>query len=258
MTDSLDVPEFVPRLRAESLRHLRRLATDCATAPDLQAAVAILGAGLRAVFGTHAVVLDRLALPASAGRAGADAPDPDVQVNGTTRLDLALGSFGGRTLTIRLADGWSRPRDRAALQRVGAQLSLALQAPAARSEAARSQALVASAYGFARRLAQARFPADLRHLIVDTIAGAVSAEQGSLATYEESEGLLRIAATRGYPSVLVEHLRIVPGRGLLGQVFETRRPMLVDDVHGAAEPHAAAAVSYARRSWRCRCWPRAR
>jgi diguanylate cyclase (GGDEF)-like protein len=170
-----------------------------------------------------------MALPADAG-APAEAGGATLPPGGGARLDLPLGSFGERTVTLRIGGAWQRPRDRAALERVRSLLAQALQGPAARTDLLRSQALVASAYGFARRLAQTRFPRDLRHLIIDTIASAVSAEQGSLATYEESEGLLRIAATRGYPSVLVEHLRIVPGRGLLGQVFETRRAMLVEDV----------------------------
>lgn len=144
--------------------------------------------------------------------------------------DVPLGPVGDESPVLRLPGRYTRPRDRAALEHLRNELVSALHVVAARGDAARANALLASSYGFARRLAQARAASDLRHLIVETMATAVGAEQASLATYEESEGLLRIAATRGYPSVLVEHLRIAPGRGLLGQVYETRRALLVDDV----------------------------
>lgn len=224
MIEPSGLPDTPPRLRAGSLHRLRRLAEDCAAAPDVSAALAQLDAGLRQEFGHEAGVDRRVAagarpqLPAFAGT--------------DHHVELALGPAGGDFPVLRLPGAWVRPRERVALEKLRGAFANALQVVAARTEAARANALVASAYGFARRLAQARLSQDLRHLIVDTIATAVSAEQGSLATYEESEGLLRIAATRGYPSVLVEHLRIVPGRGLLGQVYESRRAMLVDDVTG--------------------------
>jgi diguanylate cyclase (GGDEF)-like protein len=191
--------------------------------------VSLLEGGLRNILSPGARLVDRQALlPASPA-----AVDRDSEPH---QVDLNLGTHAGREIVARLPGLWDRPRQQVVLEEARHTLSSALEAVAARSEALRAGALVASTYGFARRLAQARFPADLRHLIVETIAAAVSAEQGSLATFEESEGLLRIAATKGYPAVLVEHLRITPGRGLLGQVFESRRPLLVDDV-GQLQAH---------------------
>ncbi len=229
-----------PPLRAHTLRQLRRLAADCGAAADLPAALGLLNAGVRDLLGAQAGV-QTVSVSEAAGPAllpeGAEAPG----------IEVALGPVGDEVPVLRLPGTWDTPRQRAALQRLRAEFTAALQLVGARAEAARATALVASAYGFARRLAQARFPQDLRLLIVETIASAVSAEQGSLATYEESEGLLRIAATRGYPSVLVEHLRIAPGRGLLGQVFETRRAMLVDDVTGL--PGHTARRRYRTRSF---------
>lgn len=194
----------------------------------MSAALAHLQSGLREVFGDHVEVERR---PATSGGAFAARTSPRGEA-AARHVDVSLGAAGGDESVVRLPATWLGPRESAAVGRLRAEFAMALQLVAARSEAARANALVASAYGFARRLAQARGATDLRDLIVDTIATAVSAEQGSLATYEEPEGLLRITATRGYPSVLVEHLRIAPGRGLLGQVFESRRAMLVTDVTG--------------------------
>jgi diguanylate cyclase (GGDEF)-like protein len=219
-----------PRISAQTLRQLRRLAAMCASASDLPAALDMLERGARHVLDPAVQLIDRPVLPPHAPGDGAVVSDVPQNWPGGASVDVPLGAFGGRETILRLPGQWAGPRERAVLKAFTALFKAALDAPAARSEALRASSLVASTYGFARRLAQVRFPTDLRHLIVETIATAVSAEQGSLATYEEPEGLLRIAATRGYPSVLVEHLRIVPGRGLLGQVYESARPMLVDDV----------------------------
>lgn len=217
-----------PRLRAASLRELRRLVSECASAPDVPAALSVLHDGFRKVLGPDVALFSvspaRPGVPAELTEGDRDLAGPSVE--------LSLGPIGDQVPVLRLPGVWERPRERTALQLLRRDLTAALQLVSARAEALRANSLVASAYGFARRLAQASYSHELRHLIVDTLATAVNAEQGSLATYEESEGLLRIAATRGYPSVLVEHLRIVPGRGLLGQVFETRKAMLVDDVTG--------------------------
>jgi diguanylate cyclase (GGDEF)-like protein len=207
---------------------MRKLALECAAAADLRAALALLEAGLRQILSPQAQLVDR---PAHSAGLLPEAGAGDAPARPGVAVDVRLGTFAGRDTIARLPGAWASPRERLALAEMRTLLAVALEAPAAKSETLRAGALVASTYGFARRLAQARFPSDLRHLIVETIATAVSAEQGSLATYEESEGLLRIAATRGYPAVLVEHLRFVPGRGLLGQVFESGRPMLVDDVN---------------------------
>jgi diguanylate cyclase (GGDEF)-like protein len=214
-----------------TFRQLRQVAAVCAGASDLPAALRALERGVRDAIDPAAQLLTRPEPPPQA-------PGDGLVVAEVTQArppagemeDVPLGTFSDRAVTVRLPGRWTGPRHRALVGRLRTLAASALEAPAARSEALRANALVASTYGFARRLAQARVSADLRHLIVDTMSGAVSARQGSLATYEEADGLLRIAATRGYPSVLVEHLRIVPGRGLLGQVYESRRPMLVDDV----------------------------
>ena len=90
------------------------------------------------------------------------------------------------------------------------------------------QVLVAT-YAFARNLAHAPSPHALSQLIVNTICNEVGAELAALALYQEDQQRLAIVATRGYPAVLVEDLRIPPGTGVLGGVFASRQPMLVVD-----------------------------
>lgn len=94
----------------------------------------------------------------------------------------------------------------------------------------RCEQLLAEVYAFTRRVGQAPDPATLHALILDALAGRARARQASLALYDEAAGRLAIVATRGYPAVLVEDLRIAPGVGVIGEVFLSRRPLLVTDV----------------------------
>ena len=74
-------------------------------------------------------------------------------------------------------------------------------------------------YGFARRLSRSAHAQRIHSLIVKTMARRTGARVGALAIYKEQERALAITATYGYPSVLVEHVRIAPGEGILGSSF---------------------------------------
>jgi diguanylate cyclase (GGDEF)-like protein len=88
---------------------------------------------------------------------------------------------------------------------------------------------VVAAYTFARRLGRAT-PARIHDMIAETCARAVNADRASVALYDKSERCLSISATYGYPVVLVKHLRVRSGVGVIGTVFRTGRPLRVDDV----------------------------
>src|SRR5918993_474597 len=78
-------------------------------------------------------------------------------------------------------------------------------------------------YAFARRLGREDDRARVHALILRTIAGHVRARVGALALYQEEDQALAILATLGYPAVLVEHLRIKAGEGILGQAYASGR-----------------------------------
>lgn len=101
----------------------------------------------------------------------------------------------------------------------------------------RCEQLVADVYALTRRLGQQPTPADLHRLIVSTLAGRLQAQQTALALYDEPSQRLAIVATHGYPSVLVEDLRIAPGEGVIGSVFTTRKPLLVADANRELAGH---------------------
>ena len=156
-------------------------------------------------------------------------PRPD-DVESTASTEIPLGVHAGATWVLVVEGVWDGPRARAVLEEFARLASAALAAPSLREAAARSDAVLASAYTFSRRLTRLRGPDPLPQFIVDNLAEVASADLGALATYDVPAGQLRIAATHGYPAVLVEHVRVQPGQGVLGRVLDTRRPMLVTDL----------------------------
>jgi diguanylate cyclase (GGDEF)-like protein len=74
-------------------------------------------------------------------------------------------------------------------------------------------------YAFSRRLGRATDGSRIHALILRTIARHVRARIGALALYQDDDRALAITATYGYPSVLVEHIRIAPGEGVLGRAY---------------------------------------
>ncbi len=79
-------------------------------------------------------------------------------------------------------------------------------------------------YAFVRRLSRTSDVARTHRSILLAMAREVGAQTAALATYNESEQALTISATIGYPSAIVEHVRIQPGEGVIGQGFVTGRP----------------------------------
>ena len=81
-------------------------------------------------------------------------------------------------------------------------------------------------YAFSRRLARETDSSRIHPLILRTIARHVRARIGALALYQDDDQALAIMATYGYPSVLVEHLRIRPGEGILGSAYASGKAHL--------------------------------
>jgi diguanylate cyclase (GGDEF)-like protein len=65
--------------------------------------------------------------------------------------------------------------------------------------------------------------------VLHFVVQAVPSRIASLAV-ATGDGELSIVATLGYPHALVEHLRIAPGAGVIGSVYQSRTPLVVADV----------------------------
>ena len=91
-----------------------------------------------------------------------------------------------------------------------------------------------AAYTLPRRLARAAESEDAYRIVVEACAKTVGAQKGSIALYDRERDWLSVVATFGYPALLVQRLRIRPGDGVIGSVFQTGRPLRVDDIQRIA------------------------
>jgi diguanylate cyclase (GGDEF)-like protein len=211
----------VSRLRLTlAVRHrLRALAAEVSAAATLDAATETVEREASALLGVPVrVVSGRPDTPESPERALAIVPD-------SMAWSLGLVADTERALQIE-----ARPegaRTRAWLAEFSQILAGAIQVPALREQAARHEAIVASTYTFSRRLTKLHDDQPLPQFILDTMAGNARARLGAIALYSPETARLQIAATHGYPHVLVEHVRTAAGEGVLGHVLESRRPLLV-------------------------------
>ena len=89
----------------------------------------------------------------------------------------------------------------------------------------------------ARRLVRIHSLTPVCDAIVEAMARAVDARLASIAAVEPGERRLAIKATYGYPVLLVEHLRIEPGAGVFGLVYQSGRPLRVADAMGFSRNH---------------------
>jgi GAF domain-containing protein len=90
-------------------------------------------------------------------------------------------------------------------------------------------ALDAAARRLTRTLADTTGLAAVGEAVLHFVVQAVPSRIASLAV-STGDGELSIVATLGYPHALVEHLRIAPGTGVIGSVYQTRSPLVVPDV----------------------------
>jgi diguanylate cyclase (GGDEF)-like protein len=105
-------------------------------------------------------------------------------------------------------------------------LSASLQLVELRAQLTDADRLVEGVSSFSRALLGISDSATLHRTIVEHMARAVNAEIGAFAVLIPQEGTLAITATVGYPAVLVEHLRLAPGEGILGRVYATGEPIV--------------------------------
>ncbi len=103
----------------------------------------------------------------------------------------------------------------------------ALCAPIAPDPAANGAG--AYAYELARELAAVSGLRDVCELVVRYAVKTLPCRMATFAVPTD-QGNLSIVATHGYPVALTEHLRISPGTGVIGGVYQTGLPLRVADV----------------------------
>jgi diguanylate cyclase (GGDEF)-like protein len=144
---------------------------------------------------------------------------------------IALGRLGDREWTLLLPGHSSEWESRPRFDQVIAEVSWSLGQVASRERADYANRLQRKLHAFHHRLARQADAATLHSLVLKSVASQVRARTGALAVFSAPDDALAIVATLGYPPSLVEHLRIAPGEGLLGRVFETGKPIVGDSRH---------------------------
>jgi diguanylate cyclase (GGDEF)-like protein len=200
-------------------RALRTLAVEVNRQSDLAAAASL-------IEGRCAEMLDR---PVVLSRARPDHQAPEA-ADSEGEAQVGLGEHAGERWTLTLPGIRNTGRDRAFLALARHLLPPALVAPGLRDRLARAERVIAASFAFARGLTRTTGPADLRQFIVEMMADATHARVGALALYDPGDDAMHVAATHGYPALLVEHVRVAPGEGILGRVLESKRPLLVKDI----------------------------
>jgi diguanylate cyclase (GGDEF)-like protein len=159
--------------------------------------------------------------PTNGASTESGASDAGVAARGAIGADalsgLPIGRARGVEWTLVIAgnpDTWQEGTRYEKLKAAAREMKLAL-----RGKSATDSRESHHVYGFARRLSRTTHQAGIHSLILETMARRTGARVGALAIYKEQERTLSIAATYGYPSVLVEHVRIAPGEGILGSSF---------------------------------------
>lgn len=66
-------------------------------------------------------------------------------------------------------------------------------------------------------------------LALSALVDAVGAEVGALGVVPVGDKRMSLVVTHGYPSVLVEDVKVEPGDGILGQVLASGQPLVTDD-----------------------------
>lgn len=170
-------------------------------------------------------------------RAESDADSAPPAIDPRSRLD-ELAADGAREATCVLIDEreWTIAARGAApavmllvegdwtgigstLQAVAGNVAMAWQGHASQGR----QRLRTSTHAFARRLSAASGAQAVSDVIARRMAQAVDARFAALALPDNAARRLYIVSTYGYPLELVEHLRIEPGSGIVGGVFQSGR-----------------------------------
>lgn len=94
-----------------------------------------------------------------------------------------------------------------------------------------------AAHALACELAEVTGVSKVCDLVLRHVARTIPCRMATFAVPTE-RGDLAIIATHGYPLALTEHLRIVPGTGVIGTVYQKNAPIVVADVNSVRGPAA--------------------
>ncbi|MCI5117957.1 MAG: GAF domain-containing protein [Candidatus Electrothrix sp. LOE1_4_5] len=102
-----------------------------------------------------------------------------------------------------------------------------MESAALREENARLRALL-PLYGLGEHFMSSTSQPDVLESLLNVIGDQTAADSLSVMLYDENEGVLRIAASRGIPQEMIDNIRIKPGDKIAGRVFQERTPVILN------------------------------
>ena len=236
-------PGLAP-LGPDEVQAVRALAIHVAAQLTLSRAVEVLSDALTLILRAPLAVLSRgatgwhfeahafpdgIAGAALASFAISQADDLVTQLQndpGHAWTAIAIGTFGDRDWALLVpgqSGAWaSRPGFEDLVEHVGWSLLQVVE----RELADYTRRFHRRLHAFTRRIARAYEGERLNSIVLRAIASQVSARTGALAVFNAADDALAIVSTIGYPSSIVEHLRINPGEGLIGRAYASRKAVL--------------------------------
>jgi len=118
----------------------------------------------------------------------------------------------------------SQPLDPEQLQ---SRVNRAMESTALREENARLRALL-PLYGLGEKFISSTEEQQVLDYLLDVVAAQTAADNLSVMLFNEEEGCLRIAASRGMSEELARKIKIRPGDKIAGWVFAERKPVILN------------------------------
>ncbi|MGB5684488.1 MAG: adenylate/guanylate cyclase domain-containing protein, partial [Candidatus Electrothrix sp.] len=103
----------------------------------------------------------------------------------------------------------------------------AMESAALREENARLRALL-PLYGLGEHFMSSTSQHDILESLLNVIGDQTAADSLSVMLYDNEEGVLRIAASRGIPEEMIDQIKIKPGDKIAGRVFQERKPVILN------------------------------
>jgi diguanylate cyclase (GGDEF)-like protein len=166
----------------------------------------------------------RFVEPPAVGRSGADTELTDTA--GSAWTGFVAGTSGRREWMLIVPGRAERWRETPGLNDLMDRFARNLEAVVHQDEERQFGELHRRLYAFVRRLTRAADVTQTHACILRTLANEVRAKTGALAVFAEGDQALTIVATHGYPRAIVEHIRIAPGEGIIGEAFANGRATL--------------------------------
>ncbi len=113
----------------------------------------------------------------------------------------------------------------------------AMESTAMHEENARLRALL-PLFGLGEKFIASKTEEEVLNSLLDVVAAQTDGDSLSVMLFNEKEGYLHIAASRGIPEELIDRIKIRPGDKIAGWVFKEKKPVILNQETQKDSPFA--------------------